>query len=300
MGKRNSRRKKSRRHTSTNQTSMLNHPGKLWVDVLVLPVFRNRGIGTALWHYLCREIEQFDPLRLLTTTREDYTEGVRFAQKMDFTERMRVWESRLDTLKVNLGDWESYSLKCAEQSIEIKTITELKSDPNRDRKLYELDWAISQDVPSSEAQAKKPFEEFQKVWERQNLVSDGWFVAVDNGGYVGMSNLWSSQADANVYHVGLTGVVRSHRRRGIAMTLKLRTVEFAQRSGVGEIRTWNESNNKGMLDINNRLGFVRQPDFIIFAKEIGEDRPRDAKLSIADQAAAEPQPGANHENDQIR
>ncbi len=270
-----------------NQSLWLNHPGKLWVGVNVRPEFRNRGIGTALWQRLSQEIEQFDPLRLLTSAREDYVEGVRFAQKLGFTERMRDWESRLDPATINLADWERYAQRMAEQDIEIKTVAELTSDPNRDRKLYELEWAIDQDVPSPEPPMKAPFDEFQKVWERTNLVTDGWFVALDNGEYVGMSNFWLSQADPNLLYVGLTGVVRSHRKRGIAMALKLRGIDYAQKKGIGEIRTWNESNNQGMLGINNRLGFVRQPAHIDFVKEIRAERPEDAELSLVDTSEEE-------------
>ena len=270
-----------------SQSLWLNHPGKLWVGVLVLPDYRNRGVGTALWQRICRDIEQYDPLRLLTSTREDYEDGVRFALKLDFIERMRDWESRLDPLSVNPADWEGYSRRVAEQGIEIKTVVELKPDPNRDRKLYEMEWLIDRDVPSVEPPAKMPFEEFQKVWERTNLIADAWFVALDNGEYVGMSNLWGSQGDPNLVYVGLTGVIRSHRKRGIAMALKLKTVDYARQKGIGEIRTWNESHNKAMLDINNGLGFVRQPSHIDYAKEIREQRPEDAELTIVPRTETE-------------
>ena len=265
-----------------SQSVWINHPGKLSVGVLVLPAYRNRGVGAALWQHLRREIEKFDPLRLMTGTREDYVESVRFAQKLGFTERMRDWESRLDPASLNPADWERYRRRIAEQGIAIRTVVELESDPNRDRKLYELEWAIDQDVPSPEPPSKLPFEEFQKVWERTNLIPEAWFVAVDNGEFVGMSNLWLSQADPKILYVGLTGVIRSHRNRGIATALKLQTVDYAREQGISEIRTWNETNNKAILDINDRMGFVRQPAHIDFVKEMRAERPEDAELRIVE------------------
>ena len=264
------------------QSLWLNHPGKLFVSVDVLPEFRNRGVGTALWQHLCLEMEQFDPLRLLASTREDYEDGVRFANKLGFTEKMRDWESRMDPTSFNLADWSRYPQRMAEQGLEIRTVAELESDPNRDRKLYELEWSVDRDVPSPEPPSKVPFEEFQKVWERTNLIPDAWFVALDNGEYVGMTNLWTSQGDANLLYVGLTGVIRSHRNRGIATALKLKSVEFALEKGFGEIRTWNNTNNAGMLGINNRFGFVRQPAHIEYVKAMREERPEDANLKIVD------------------
>ena len=269
------------------QSLWINHPGKLFVGVEVLPEFRKRGVGTALWERLCQEIRQFDPLRLLSHTREDYEDGIRFAMKLGFNECMRDWESRLDPASLDLDEWSRYTRQVAEQGIEIKTVAELESDPNRDRKLYELEWLIDRDVPSPEPPSKVPFEEFQKVWERKNLVPDAWFVAIDNGEYVGMTNLWTSQANAKLLYVGLTGVTRSHRKRGIAMALKVRSVEFALQKGFSEIRTWNETNNQAMLGINNRLGFVRQPAHIEFMKVIREERPEDAHLKIQDSTPEE-------------
>ena len=268
-----------------SQSIWVNHPGKLSVNVLVLPEYRNRGVGTALWQRLCREVEQFDPLRLRTSSREDYADGVRFALKQGFTEKMRDWESRLDTASLDSSEWKRYSRRIAEQGIQIKSVVELESDPMRDRKLYELEWLVAKDVPSSEPPAKVPFEEFQKVWERTNHVTDAWFVALDKGEYVGSTDVWLSKAEPHLLYVGLTGVVRSHRGRGIATALKLRSVEFARQQGFKEIRTWNESNNKVILDINNRMGFVRQPAHIDFVKQMREERPEDADLTIVDRDA---------------
>ena len=270
-----------------SQSLWVNHPGKLFVGVEVLPDFRRRGVGSALWEHLCKEVRQFDPLRLLAHTREDYEDGIRFAAKQGFEELMRDWESRLYPESFDLDEWSRYPRQVAEQGIEIKTVAELESDPNRDRKLYELEWLIDRDVPSPEPPSKVPFEEFQKVWERTNLLPDAWYVAVDNDEYVGMTNLWSSQANAKLLYVGITGVTRSHRKRGIAMALKVRSVEFALQKGFSEIRTWNETNNQAMLGINNRLGFVRQPAHIEFGKAMREERPEDAELKIQDAAQEE-------------
>ncbi len=266
---------------SYSQSLWINHPGKLFVGVEVLPEFRKRGVGTALWERLRQEVQQFDPLRLLAHTREDYEDGIRFAQKLGFNECMRDWESRLNPESLDLDEWSRYPQSVAEQGIEIRTVAELKSDPNRDRKLYELEWLIDRDVPSPEPPSKVPFEEFQKVWERTNLIPDAWFVALDDGEYVGMTNLWTSQANPELLYVGITGVIRSHRKRGIAMALKVLSVEYALKNGFKEIRTWNEINNQAMLGINNRLGFVRQPAHIEFMKAMREERPEDEHLKIA-------------------
>ena len=99
----------------------------------------------------------------------------------------------------------------------------------------------------------------------------GFFVALDGERYVGMSNLWKSQADPSELYTGLTGVSRSHRRRGIALALKLRAIDYARRNGVRRLKTWNESNNRAMLSINEALGFVKQPAWINYVKQIRQE-----------------------------
>lgn len=51
------------------------------------------------------------------------------------------------------------------------------------------------------------------------------------------------------------------------MALKLKTIEYARAHGYDVIKTWNDSSNVGMLAINEKLGFVRQPAWITFVKE---------------------------------
>lgn len=268
-------------YASYEQQLRLNHPGKLRVSVIVRPAFRRRGVGTALWQHLCRQIEQFDPLRLFIGTRENFPEGIRFVEKRGFDESLRHWESRLELAPFRLADWADHARRVAEQGIEIRSVVELASDTDRDRKLYELGWAIEQDIPSPEPAVKRSFEEFQKVWQRSNLVYDAWFVALDRGEYVGLTEFWLNRGgDPALFDTGGTGVIRSHRRRGIATALKLRGIEFAQQRGIRELRTWNASGNKGILELNRRLGFVRRPAHIAYVKEVRPEQPDDRELTL--------------------
>ncbi len=246
------------------------HPHKFWIGVNVLPEHRRQGIGTALYQHLLQELAPHDPVALMTGTREDYQESVRFLLHRGFQEAQRQWESVLEVSAFDPAPFAGLAEKVAAQGIQIRTVRELESDPERDRKLYELEAALEADVPSSEPTTMPEFEEWQKVWDNPNLLPDGWFVAVHQGQYVGMSVLWGSQASRDLY-TGLTGVRREHRRKGIATAMKLRAIAYAQSVGAPRIRTWNEVNNQGMLSINVRLGFVRQPASIDFVKKLREE-----------------------------
>lgn len=253
------------------QSLFLYHPNRFWIDVDVLPECRREGIGTALYNHLLDKLSPYEPATLWSSTREDFTGGVYFLSKNGFEEVMREWESRLDPSTVNLADWSRYESRVAQNGIQLKTVRELESDPDRDHKLYEMEWAIEQDVPAPKPPTKMPFDEWQKIWTRTNLIPDAWWIGVQDGQYVGQTNLWTSQAREDVLYTGLTGVIRSHRRMGIASALKVQAVRYAQENGIGEVRTWNEANNEWMLDINVRLGFVRQPTHIEFIKKLREE-----------------------------
>jgi GNAT superfamily N-acetyltransferase len=71
-------------------------------------------------------------------------------------------------------------------------------------------------------------------------------------------------------HTGLTAVSRSHRRRGLATALKVRTITHAQAQGCRRIITDNEENNP-MYQLNLQLGFRPLLNFMDFEKEIADD-----------------------------
>jgi len=71
----------------------------------------------------------------------------------------------------------------------------------------------------------------------------------------------------------LPGVVRSHRRKGVATALKVRTFKIAAERGYKHIDTDNEENNP-MYDLNVQLGFKLKPQWLVFKKSLA-DNPSD-------------------------
>ena len=84
-----------------------------------------------------------------------------------------------------------------------------------------------------------------------------------------MTEVFKSKAD-DTLHTGLTGVLREYRKKGVALALKLRSLELAQAMGAPRVSTWNESNNKGMLAINEKLGYQKEPATIDYVKVLNE------------------------------
>ena len=125
------------------------------------------------------------------------------------------------------------------------------------------------DVPSTEPFAKPTVAEFEEmVLKDPALDEESFFIAqAEDGALVGMSNLWRNDPEGKRLDTGLTGVVRSYRRRGIATALKVHTIRYAQANGAETIETSNEEESP-MYALNLRLGFKAKPAWVDYTREM--------------------------------
>lgn len=244
-------------------------PGKYHLDIIVRPDFRRRGIGSALYDEFMADLAGRQPTKLTANTRENQVEAVRFLTQRGFKQVMRAPVSLLDVTSFDPAPFAAYPAGVREQNIEIRPLSEIMLvDPDWKRKFWELEWELLQDVPSPEPLTKTPLEIFARsVFESPNFMPEAQYIALDGGRWVGMSGLWRSQAASHMLYTGVTGAVRSHRRRGIAMAMKLRAIDFARQYGATTIETDNEEGNP-MYQINLKLGFEPQPAWIDFEKTL--------------------------------
>lgn len=254
---------------SYGQQESMFHPQKFWVEVLVDPDFRRRGIGTTLYDHITGALQPFDPITYWASAREDMPDSMRFLGRRGFEEVMRNWENHLYLAEANLEPFAGQVERVEASGVRLMTLAELESDPERSRRLYEMVDAVAADIPSPEAHTSVDYEQWiERLLSNPNLVPEGYFVAVDGDRYVGLSALWASQASPDELITGLTGTLREYRRRRIALALKLKSIAWARERGYTLIKTWNATTNEGMLAINEQLGFVKQPAWIEYAKAL--------------------------------
>ncbi len=242
------------------------HPHKFKIWIVVNPDFQNQKIGTNLYNQIYAALEEFDPISILTEARDDMSYAIRFLQSRGFEEFQRYSEPHLEIASFDFTPYKSLEQKLNSRGIEIKTMRQLENDPGRDRKLYELDNEIAADLPDEETFTPISFETFEKQCLKASYtLPDAYFVAVDGDKYIGTSAVNKYQAEKDL-DTGITGVTREYRRKGIATCLKVKTIEYAKRHNYAKICTDNQSTNEPMLNLNNRLGFIKKYDWICVRK----------------------------------
>lgn len=265
------------------------HPDKYYVNVMVHPDAQRQGIGSTFYEFLRRRLNRLRPRKLVANTRENRPGAMRFLEKRGFQQVMREEVSRLDPVTFDAARFAEKMEQVRASGVEIKTLAELQvEDPDWKRKTYDVDWECLKDVPSTDPFTRRSFEAFEKqTLENPCLLPDAWFIAVDGDDYVGLSVLWRNLATDDLLETGLTGVIRSHRRRGIATAMKVKAIEYAQAHGNAAIDTDNEENNP-MFQINLALGFKPLPAFLDYEKKLAPahdwDSAKNKQATVASQS----------------
>ena len=243
--------------------------GKFLLYTQVHPDRHGEGIGGALFDELLKCLDEHEPQILSSFTREDHSVAVGFLEKRGFWVSMKEQDSELDLSTFDAAKFAGVIERVRESGIEIVAASELaKRDPDWMKKTWELHGEIIPDVPDDDLLTNEPFSEFEKSFKHPDFIPDGYFLALDGDRYIGMSSVWNRRVKKGEVYTRLTGIVRSHRRRGIATALKVRAQEFARSIGASVVVTDNEENNP-MYDLNVALGFTPTKAWLQFRKELG-------------------------------
>jgi mycothiol synthase len=257
-----------------DQFAGMYHPRKFGVWVHLEPQHENPQNRALLWERVTAALEDFEPVSLLSYGREDRSAVIEFLVAQGFEEKMRYWESCLEVSAFDFSPFAGVQDGVGAAGFEIRTLAQLEREPEYRQKLFEL-WAdCRRDVPRPDEATEISFSQFSKwTFESPYLLPEACFIALESASerWAGMSQLWKGQGDDRNLHTGLTAVRREYRRNKLALAMKLRGIEYARSVNSPEIRTGNESNNKGMLSINEMLGYVKQPAWIDLVKVLREE-----------------------------
>jgi RimJ/RimL family protein N-acetyltransferase len=242
--------------------------GRYWCVIRVRPEHQRQGIGGQLYARVLADLTRLGATALQLEAHEHSAALVAPLERRGFRELLRSWPFTLEVRGCDLSHFHGASDRLA--GLEITTLAqEQAGDPAWLPKLYALHTALAGDVPIPGYPLPAP----PLAWFAEHVGSlpEAFFIVRDGERYVAECYMHASQHEPGILHQGVTAVDRAYRGRGIALALKLKTIEFAQRHGYTAIHTGVESNNPSMLAINARLGFEQQPGLILFEKSLRDD-----------------------------
>ncbi len=251
------------------QSNWFAHPQKFMIWVGVHPGRQGGGIGSALYDTVLRGLQPLDPLALRCRATEDRPQSIHFLEKRGFQEVIRDIPSELHIQAFDLTGFTGLEERFRGEGIEIKTLRELENDPERNRKLYDLDWELSLSVPGDLAagMGRRGFDKYvEYAITGPSVLPDGFYVAVKGEEFIGLSHILVSEAGISLYQ-GLSGVKPQYRRCGIGLAMKVRGIAYARANGYTLLVAENDAKNIPMLAMNEKLGFVRKPALITFEKQ---------------------------------
>ncbi|MGP8077850.1 MAG: N-acetyltransferase family protein [Thermoplasmata archaeon] len=233
------------------------HPQKFWVSVCVDRAHRSEGIGRELYAHLEKEGLTRSASRLWTSSRDDEPRSLRFLERLGYAPLRKTWLSRLDLAAADLTGLPDRSETLSRHGIRFTTMQGEGMDrPEARERLYELVVLASEDVPRIGEYTPPTFEEFVAFdLDGPGAVPEAMFLACKDTEFVGMSSLEREGSRPDTLRVGFTGTRPQYRGLGIASELKRRAIRYARDLGYRYLVTANDSSNRPIWAINEKLGF---------------------------------------------
>jgi GNAT superfamily N-acetyltransferase len=237
-------------------------PGSFYINVEVLPAYQRRGIGSGLYDTVTEGVRAFDPPTLRADAFTNLPQGFAFMQKRGFREVFRETPVYLDVAAMDLQPYAGLEAKLKAEGVVIKTLSELKPDPGRDRKVYDLYWTVWADVPQEGDSFTPPYFDEWVGWGLNNpmLLQDAFFVAMCGEDYIGLREL-ASYGDGESLLGGLLGVRPEHRNRRIGLAMQLRGIAYAKEHGYRLLKSCTAVQNTPMQALFDKLGYERDPEW---------------------------------------
>jgi mycothiol synthase len=251
-----------------NQFTAEYNPQMFYVNVEVLPEYLRRGIGSALYDMVMDGLRPHDPRILRADAFTNIPQGFDFLQKRGFYEAFRETPVQLEVSRFDCRSYKDLELKLASQGIHLKTVRELASDPDRDRKIFAMYRAADADVPHEDLGVEEIQFEDWLSWglDKNSALLDAYLIAVYGKEYVGIREVGRYNDDVLIG--SLMGVRRDFRKRGIAQAMMVRNIQYAQEHGYRLLKDCTAVQNLPMQALFNRLGFSRDPEWQQMQKNI--------------------------------
>ena len=232
------------------------HPQKYRFDFDVFRANLNDDVLADVWRFIQDKLGDKDIISYCAEWNEYQKEQTAFFIAQGFEVVMRYPSSELVLADFDFARFEPVVAKVKAEGIEIISVEELKTrDNDWIRTIWALEVELDKDVPTPEETLPMSYDVFvKKVENNPRWDMAQMFVAVDGDKPIGLTRAILPHVGTQRFGTGMTGVLRSHRRRGIATALKVVSLRAMLDAGGEVIETDNEENNP-MYQINMQLGF---------------------------------------------
>lgn len=243
-------------------------PGVYTMSVRIHPDHEHHGIGRALYETVEQASIADGATRLKGQVNEGKPRGMKFAQAAGYMEYARRFDTILDLTTFDSTPYEGVVEGVLAQGIEIRPYPEVaETISDLPRRLYDLQMPIEADVPLPDPFTPPSYEEYEShLLTHPAVPHDGIFIATYGDELIGL--IMHYRADDKNVNIDFTGVRCDYRKRGIALALKLIGIDYAQSKGYHRLLTTNDPANPGIVALNDRLGFVREPAWVQMIKPL--------------------------------
>lgn len=220
--------------------------GLFMIQIGVFATYQQQGVGLALFEHLRRVVIEKGANKLMGGGYADAPENAAFAQKCGFSHRMTYVDQEIDLTQ------ERQAVPFPE-AVDVQVFAATGPDDERLHAVYDAYFEADSDEPLTQETGVPTRETWTNYWKLDEYRGGIIIAAREAGRVIGLSHstFFNGQMDT-----GFTGVVRSHRGRGIAKALKARLLVEEARRETQKMVTCNSSLNGAMLAINKQLGFV--------------------------------------------
>lgn len=237
--------------------------GQCHFQIVVQPSWRGQGLGGELFEQLLTDSTQS---MLTTRAAEDDGDTIRFLRRRGFEATAREQELELRLADFDPDIFRAEERRPFERQLRLVTLPELEDSPDAERQLCTLWLDDAADVPVADWMLR---DYRLTVLEGPRVIPEGFFVALDAGQVVAVTNL-ERWACTDALEVGYTVVRPAYRQRGIALALKIRALRHAKECNCPTVCTTTDLSNERMLRINEHLGFQRTRVWAELHKSMGE------------------------------
>ncbi|GAC1532246.1 MAG: GNAT family N-acetyltransferase [Ramlibacter sp.] len=233
-------------------------PGLWHIRVIVDMAYRNRDIGARLYEAALQYVREQDATTIKTFVRDNQPADLAFAQRRGFCVDRHTFESILDLAAFDEQRFVGIVEAVRARGVTFFSFADITETTEDRRKTYDLNAVLIRDSPGAD-DPFPPFEDFERYYfGGSHYRPDALIHAAVDHRLIGVAAHGYLQPTNSMVNL-MTGVIREYRGHKVALALKLLGIACGRRAGAVYMRTNNDSENRPMLAINEKLGYKPEP-----------------------------------------